>query len=82
MHHDKERDGNQPTPASQKEKAEGSRENTNAPRGGELPPESFGEGGQGGGISNRPIGEEQGRQQNVPPRGERRDDQDDQEEGR
>lgn len=80
MHHDKDSKENHPNPASQKEKAEGSRENSNAPRGGELPPESFGEGGgEGGGISNRPIGEERGRQQNVPPRGERREEQ---EEGR
>ena len=80
MHHDEEQEKNQPNPASRKEQAEGSRENTNPPRGGELPPESFGEGGgQGGGISNRPIGEEQERQQNLPPRGERRRDE---EEGR
>lgn len=79
MHHDK--DQQHPNPASEKEKAEGSRENANAPRGGELPPESFGEGGDGGGISNRPVGEEQGRQANVPPRGERRDDRHE-EEGR
>jgi hypothetical protein len=43
----------------------------------ELPPESFGQGerghDQGGGISNRPVDEEQGRQENLPPRGERRE---------
>jgi hypothetical protein len=78
MHHDKDQHDAHPNPASAKEKAEGSRENTSAPRGGELPPESFGEGGgEGGGISNRPVGEEQERQQHVPPRGERRDDRED-----
>ncbi|HSL21728.1 MAG TPA: hypothetical protein VK886_09340 [Vicinamibacterales bacterium] len=40
-------------------------------RGSELPRESFGE--QAGGISNRPIDEEQSRQESVPPRGERRE---------
>jgi hypothetical protein len=76
MHHDtSEKNKNRPNPASEKEPAEGSRENTNAPRGGELPPESFGEGDhEGGGISNRPIGEEQGRQEQVPPSGERKED--------
>jgi hypothetical protein len=42
----------------------------------ELPPESFGEqemANEGGGISNRPLDEEQERQENLPPRGERRE---------
>jgi hypothetical protein len=43
----------------------------------ELPPETFGQGERGnepgGGISNRPIDEEQERQENLPPRGERRE---------
>lgn len=29
--------------------------------------------GEGGGISNRPLDEEQERQENLPPRGERRE---------
>lgn len=43
-------------------------------QGGELPAAAFGEGEHGGGISNRPLEEEQGRQENLPPRGERRED--------
>jgi hypothetical protein len=47
-------DPNIPNQASNKEKAEGSRENTN----------------EGAGISNRPVEEEQQRQENLPPRGD------------
>jgi hypothetical protein len=43
-----------PNRASNQEPAEGSRENVNE---------------EGGGISNRPIAEEQAEQQNLPPRG-------------
>jgi hypothetical protein len=43
-----------PNRASNQEQAEGSRENINE---------------EGGGISNRPIEEEQQEQQNLPPRG-------------
>jgi hypothetical protein len=50
-------DTNTPNQASNKEKAEGSRENTN----------------EGAGISNRPLEEEKARQENLPPRGESRD---------
>ena len=48
----------QPTRTSNQEKAEGSRENTNV---------------EGGGISNRPIADEQAEQQGVPPRGSNKD---------
>jgi hypothetical protein len=48
----------QPTRKSNQEKAEGSRENTNV---------------EGGGISNRPIADEQAEQQGVPPRGSSKD---------
>jgi hypothetical protein len=51
-------DPNVPNQASNKEKAEGSRENTN----------------DGGGISNRPREEEQERQENLPPRGQSKGD--------
>jgi hypothetical protein len=44
----------------------------------DLPSAAFGEGDEdaddAGGISNRPLGEEQDRQDNLPPRGERRDE--------
>jgi len=45
------------------------------PRGAsDLPEESFGQQPEhGGGISNRPLEEEQDRQENLPPRGERRE---------
>jgi hypothetical protein len=67
-----------PNRDSNMEPAEGSRGNTNVERGqSELPPAAFGEAEQdrdnAGGISNRPLGEEQGRQENLPPRGERRE---------
>jgi hypothetical protein len=43
----------------------------------ELPPATFGadeeDSDSAGGISNRPLEEEQGRQENLPPRGERRE---------
>ena len=53
--------GNTDTPnqAANKEKAEGSRENVNA-----------GGSEDAGGISNRPRSEEEGRQDNLPPRGQ------------
>ena len=56
--------GNTDTPnqAANKEKAEGSRENVNA-SGSE----------DAGGISNRPRSEEEGRQDNLPPRGQAKD---------
>ena len=50
-------DADMPNQASNKEKAEGSRENTDA-----------------GGISNRPLEEEQERQENLPPRGQSKGD--------
>jgi len=46
-----------PNPAANKEQAEGSRENTNA----------------AGGITNRPLAEEEDNQERVPPRGEAKD---------
>ena len=49
-----------PNQAANKEKAEGSRENV-------------GGSGDAGGISNRPLSEEEGRQDNVPPRGQAKD---------
>jgi hypothetical protein len=52
------RDTSIPTQASNKEKAEGSRENENVESG----------------ISNRPINEEQRDQQSLPPRGRTRDE--------
>lgn len=43
-------------------------------QGGELTEEAVGQNDeQGGGISNRPLEEEQGRQENLPARGERRE---------
>jgi hypothetical protein len=45
-----------PNRASNQEKTEGSRENVNVNE-------------EGGGISNRPIAEEQAEQQSLPPRG-------------
>ena len=56
--------GNTDTPnqAANKEKAEGSRENVNA-----------GGSEDAGGISNRPRSEEEGRQDNLPPRGQAKD---------
>lgn len=54
--------------------AEGSEEQD---RSNEVPPAAFGEGDHdtdnAGGISNRPLEEEQTRQENLPPRGERRE---------
>jgi len=50
-------DPNMPNQAANKEKAEGSRENTN----------------EAGGISNLPLDEEQKRQENLPPRGDSRE---------
>jgi hypothetical protein len=51
-----------PNQAANKEKAEGSRENVNA-----------GGSDDAGGISNRPLSEEEGRQDNLPPRGQAKD---------
>jgi hypothetical protein len=77
----------QPNRESKMEKAEGSRDAVNTDiagnqggrgtttmkPGGELTEEAVGQTDEAGGISNRPLGEEQGRQENLPPRGERRD---------
>jgi hypothetical protein len=51
-----------PNPAANKEPAEGSRENVNT-----------GGNDDAGGISNRPLSEEENRQHNLPPRGEAKD---------
>jgi hypothetical protein len=56
------RNADTPNQASNKEKAEGSRENVNASGSDDA-----------GGISNRPLSEEEGRQENLPPRGEAKD---------
>ena len=53
------RDTSIPNEQSRKQPAEGSRENVNT--------------GEESGITNRPIEEEQRDQQNLPPRGERKD---------
>ncbi|MFN8063302.1 MAG: hypothetical protein U0P82_00780 [Vicinamibacterales bacterium] len=53
-----------PNHASAMEKAEGSRENLNV----DAPAQS------GGGITNRPLEEEQEEQSEVPPRGQRKDE--------
>ena len=55
-----------PNRESNMEKVEGS-------RGGELTEEAVGQSEQGGGISNRPLGEERNRQDHVPDRGKRRE---------
>jgi hypothetical protein len=60
-------DQDRPNRESNMEPAEGARDNA---RGSELPPESFGE---GGGITNRPIEEETRNQEQVPPRGQRKE---------
>ena len=52
-------DQTMPNQAANKEKAEGSRENTNT--------------AQGAGITNRPRAEEEDNQERVPPRGEAKD---------
>ncbi len=66
-------DPEKPNRASNMEKAEGDREsvgNTDTPRRSE-----WGEGtSQGGGITNRPIGEEAENQNNVPERGPEQND--------
>jgi hypothetical protein len=54
-------DRTEPNRASNKEPAEGSRENVNVEQ---------------AGITNRPIEEEQREQQNLPPRGRSREDAD------
>ena len=68
-------DPNTPTRSSNMEKAEGDREsvgNTDTPRRSE-----WGEGtSQGGGITNRPIGEEIENQDAVPERGEDKGEED------
>jgi hypothetical protein len=51
------KDQTMPNPAANEEQAEGSRENTNA----------------AGGITNRPLAEEEDNQERVPPRGEAKD---------
>ena len=53
------RDTSIPNEQSRRQPAEGSRENVNT--------------GEESGITNRPIEEEQRDQQNLPPRGERKD---------
>lgn len=53
------RDQDTPNQAANKEPAEGSRENA---------------ADDAGGISNRPLSEEEGRQNNLPPRGEAKGD--------
>jgi hypothetical protein len=60
---------------------EGTRHDEELPKdrgGSELPAAAFGEGADAadnaGGISNRPLDEEHGRQENLPPRGERREE--------
>jgi hypothetical protein len=73
---DDERDQATPKRASRVERAEGSRETPSQGEESGVPPAAFGERGseQAGGISNRPVHEEQERQESLPPRGERRDD--------
>jgi hypothetical protein len=81
-------DQERPNRESNMEPAEGSRDSGNSTlagnqggrgtstmhRGSDLTEEAVGQNDeQGGGISNRPLDEEQGRQENLPPRGERRD---------
>jgi hypothetical protein len=56
----------QPNDASMKEPAEGSRENVNT--GGSTPGT-----GSGGGITNRPLEQEQQEQRDLPPRGTSKD---------
>jgi hypothetical protein len=58
------RNADTPNQAANKEPAEGSRENVNA---------SGGDTDNAGGISNRPLAEEENRQHNLPPRGEAKD---------
>jgi hypothetical protein len=53
------RDNTEATPQRNQEPAEGSRENVNV--------------GEQGGISNRPVDEEQREQEDLPPRGGRKD---------
>lgn len=83
-------DQDRPNRESNMERAEGSRDTVNpdlagnqggrgtgtmANRDTELPEAAVGQAEeQGGGISNRPLEEEQERQENLPPRGERRED--------
>lgn len=59
------------------EQSRGAEDQDRGERASEVPPAAFGEGEHGeenaGGISNRPLDEEQGRQENLPPRGERRE---------
>jgi hypothetical protein len=68
-------DQDRPNRESNMEKAEGSRpRDSELPQDSELPEEVVGQSDeQAGGISNRPLDEEQGRQENLPPRGERRE---------
>jgi len=65
-------DQDRPNRASNMEKAEGDRDtvaDTDTSRRSE-----WGEGrSEGGGITNRPLGEEKGNQQEVPERGDRKD---------
>ncbi len=76
-------DQDRPNRESNMEKAEGSRDASTIPdnegglsdeNNGGLTEEAVGQSDEhGGGISNRPLDEEQSRQENVPPRGERRE---------
>jgi len=58
-------DNTMPNRASNMEKAEGSRDTVQSDTDTKA---------EGGGISNRPSGEEVERQQNLPPRGDRKGD--------
>jgi hypothetical protein len=59
-----------PNDASVKEKAEGSRENVNA---GASDDATNTAGANGGGITNRPLDEEEQEQEQLPPRGTAKD---------
>lgn len=56
-----DQDKNWPNQAANKEPAEGSRENVGA-------------GDEGGGITNRPLAEEEREQEQLPPRGQSREE--------
>lgn len=80
-------DQDEPNRESNMEPAEGSRDTVNSNLAGnqggrgtgatseesELTEEAVGQPDEGGGISNRPVGEEQASQESLPPRGERRE---------
>ena len=61
-------DQDRPNQNANKEPAEGSRENVREK-------EKQNEGKQGGGITNRPLAEEQQEQDEVPPRGQTKDEE-------